>query len=365
MRSLMKLACGMSLALLAGVAMGADQYGLSTGAAELQSIGALAFGPEGILFAGDSKGAAVYALQTGDKTGDVAAAKYDVAGLNVKIAQALGGNSQQVRIEDVVVNPQSGNVYVSVTASGKPALVRVVGNEVSKVDLSNIAHSKAALADAPEDKVTGEGRRARNNRGSSITDLAFVDGYVLISGLSDAESPSAVRSIEFPFSEIKQGTSLEIYHGAHGKLEDYSPIRAFVPFNINGEPNVLAGFTCTPLVRFPLSDLKPGEKIRGTTVAELGNRNQPLDMIAYEQNGKTYILSANTTRGVMKISTDKIDENQGITERVGGGGTAGQTYETIADWKGIVQLDKLGDDRAVVLAQTDGGDFDLKSLPLP
>ncbi|MFV0442607.1 MAG: hypothetical protein ACK5Q5_03445 [Planctomycetaceae bacterium] len=365
MQSLLKVACGMSLALLSSVAFGADQYGLTPGQADLQSIGALAFGPEGILFVGDSKGAAVFALGTGDKSGDAAAAKYDVAGLNVKAAQALGADSQQVKIEDVAVNPQTGTVFVSVTASGKPALVKVSGNDVTKVNLSEIPFAKAALPDAPEDKVTGEGRRAKNNRQSAITDLAFVDGFVLVAGMSDAAAPSAVRSIEFPFSEIKPGTSLEIFHGAHGKLEDYSPIRTFVPFNIGGEPNVLAGFTCTPLVRFPLSDLKPGEKIRGTTVAELGNRNQPLDMITYKQGGKDYILSANSARGVMKISTDKIDQNPGISTPVSGGGVAGQGYETVEEWKNVVQLDKLNDDHAVVLIQSDSGDLNLKSVPLP
>ena len=357
---------GLSLALVTCCAAhGADQYGLSEGRPELQSIGSLAFGPEGILFAGDSKGAAVFAIRTGDAEGDSASAKHSASGLNVKIAQVLGGNSQQVRIEDLAVNPQTGNVFVSVTASGKPALVKVSGSDVTQVDLDSIPFAKASLPDAPEDRVTGQGRRARNNRQSTITDLAFVDGYVLIAGLNDSSSPSAVRSIEFPFSEIKPGTSLEIYHGAHGQLEDNRPIQTFVPFNIGGEPNVLAGFTCTPLVRFPLSELKPGEKIRGTTVAELGNRNRPLDMIAYQQDGKSYILSANSARGVMKISTEKIDQNAGITERVGGGGTAGQTYETIDDWKGVVQLDKLNDSMAVVLVEQKGGNVDLQTLPLP
>ena len=39
--------------------------------------------------------------------------------------------------------------------------------------------------------------------------------------------------------------------------------------NINGEPSLLAGFVCTPLVRFPVNSLKSSEKTRGTTVAEL------------------------------------------------------------------------------------------------
>lgn len=366
MRTWLTSVCGLALVLQLGSAVfGADQYGLTPGQPDFKSIGSLAFGPEGILFAGDSQGAAVFALQTGDKSGDAAGARYDIPGLNVKIAQALGADSQQVKIGDVAVNPKTGNVFVSVMASGKPALVKVSGNQVTRVALDNIPFAKAAIPDAPEDKVTGEGPRARNNRQSTITDLAFVDGFVLVSGMSNASAPSAVRSIEFPFSDIKTGASLEIYHGAHGRVEDNATVRTFVPFNIGGEPNLLAGFTCTPLVRFPLSQLKPGEKVRGTTVAELGNRNQPLDMIVYQKGGKTYLLMANSARGVMKVNTDKIEQNAGINSPVGGGGTAGQSYESIGDLQGVVQLDKLNDEYAVVLQQTDGGDVTLKSVPLP
>jgi hypothetical protein len=36
----------------------------------------------------------------------------------------------------------------------------------------------------------------------------------------------------------------------------------------------------------------------GTTIAELGNRNRPTDMIVYRKGGKDYLLIANTSRGV-------------------------------------------------------------------
>ncbi len=41
----------------------------------------------------------------------------------------------------------------------------------------------------------------------------------------------------------------------------------------------------------------------GTTIAELGNRNRPTDMIVYSKDGKDYLLIANTSRGVMKVPT--------------------------------------------------------------
>ena len=41
---------------------------LKPGKADLKSAGALAFGPEGILFVGDTAGAAIFALDTQDRT---------------------------------------------------------------------------------------------------------------------------------------------------------------------------------------------------------------------------------------------------------------------------------------------------------
>ena len=199
----------------------------------------------------------------------------------------------------------------------------------------------------------------------SITDLAFVDGKVLVAGLSSNEAPSTVREIAFPFVGADAGINLEIYHAAHGRTEDYAPIRTFVPFNIDGEPSVLAGFTCTPLVKFPIKGLTDAKKVKGTTVAELGNRNRPLDMIVYEKDGKQFLLMANSARGVMKISTEGIEKNNGLSERVSGGGTAGQSYETIKSLEGVVQLDKLNDSHALVVSRDEGGSLNLQTVALP
>src|SRR5207237_8369442 len=110
--------------------------------------------------------------------------------------------------------------------------------------------------------------------------------HVLVSGLSDEEFAPKLRSIPFPFKDTDKGASIEIFHGAHGRIETASPVRTFVAVEIKGETNILAAYTCTPLVRIPVSNLKPGEKVKGTTVAELGNMNKPLDMIIYQKDGK-------------------------------------------------------------------------------
>lgn len=352
-------------AVLAGsTSVSAAEWGLKEGKAELKSAGPLTFGPDGILLVGDTKAASVVAIATGDNEGKAKGVKHDVAGLSKLVAEEL--HASGVTINDLAVNAWSGNVYLSVTsgkgADAQPAIVRVdAKGKVSALSLDNVAHAMVALPNPPEDKVVRRGRRESNARNDSITDLAYVDGRVIVSGLSKAGSPSTIHEIAFPFVETDAGSSVEIYHGAHGKREDYSAIRTFVPFNINGKPNLLAAYVCTPLVRFPLDSLKPGQKAQGTTVAELGNRNRPLDMIVYEKDGQDFILLTNSARGVMKIGTEDV-ATADINERISG--TAGQSYETVAELQNVVQLDRLDEGHAVILVEVDGS-HRLQTIALP
>lgn len=349
---------------LASTGMAADKWGLKTGNPELKSAGSLAFGPDGILLVGDAKAATIFAIGTGDTKGDPAGVDLNIDGLKEKVAAVLGGSARTIAINDLAANPLSGNIYLSVTNGTTPAIVRIdAAGKLSQLSLKGVGFLKVTLPDAPEDKVVGQGRRRRNRRSESITDLAYSDGKVIVSGAAAGASSSTVREIAFPFNGADQGALIEIYHGAHGRFETTAVARAFVPFNINGKPHLLAGFTCTPLVKFPLGDLKPGAKVRGTTVAELGNRNRPLDMIVYKQNGRQYLLMANSARGVMKISTEDIERSEGIDKRISG--TAGQTYETIESLKGVVQLDRLTDERGVIVTKAEGGELNLTTINLP
>jgi hypothetical protein len=355
--------------LSVSVGQGAE-WGLKEGEPAIKSASVLAFGPDGILFVGDSKSAAIFAIGTNDTKGDASKAQVNVPGLNGQIATALGTAADNLTINDLVVNPMTGNVFVAVTkgkgAEAAPAIVRVdTAGKATEVSLKKIAFQQTTLADAPEDKEVQRGGRSQNPRNDSITDLAYAEGKVYVSGLAAGPSPSSVHQIPFPFSDGINGTSVEIYHAAHGKSEDYAAIRTFVPMNINGEPSLLAGFVCTPLVKFPVDSLKPGAKTKGTTVAELGNRNRPLDMITYQKDGKTFLLMANSARGVMKISTENIAKNEGLTAPVTGGGTAGQPYESIKELDGVIQLDRLNDTHAVILVQSSPTSQDLRTVALP
>jgi len=352
--------------LSAGVSYGFGvKTGLKEGTPDLKSAGPMAFGPGGILFVGDTTGAAVFALQTTDAAGDAAKVKLNVRGIDKKIAALLGTTADGIRINDLAVNPTNGTAYLTVSRGrgpkALPVIVRVgTDGKLSEFSLKKVKFAKTTLENAPRPGGTGR----RNRRVLSITDLAYINGRLIVAGLSNEEFASKLRVIAFPFAEGGKGASVEIFHGAHGRLETRSPVRTFVPFTIDGKPHVLAAYQCTPLVKFPLSQLKPGGKIRGTTVAELGNGNRPLDMIVYKKNGKNFLLLSNSRRGVMKINTEKIGSIEGISDKVPRGKTAGLTYKTIKGLTGVVQLDRLNAGHALLLVKTSGG-FDLKTIELP
>jgi hypothetical protein len=337
---------------------------LKQGTPDLKSAGPLAFGPEGILFVGDSQGAAIFAIDTGDHS-PAPAGPFKVPGIDEKIASLLGTDAKQILLNGLAVNPASGNAYLSVARGKGPdasaVLVRVDRQgKIEELPLKDVKYAKATLSNAPGPEAKDKGGNLR--RRESITGLAYVDGRVIVAGLSNEEFASKLRTIPFPFKTADRGTSVEIYHGSHGRLETASPVRTLTTYDIKGETNILAAYTCTPLVKFPVSDLKPGQKVRGTTVAELGNRNVPLDMIVYQKDGKDYVLMANNSRGVMKISTDNIDKIEGITSRISD--KAGLHYETIKDLQGVLHLAKLDKDQALLLVRANGS-LNLESTALP
>jgi hypothetical protein len=338
---------------------------LKQGHPAIKSAGPLGFGPDGILFVGDTQGSALFAIDTGDRAAAGPKQPVTVKDLTSRVAAMLGTQSKQVMINDIAVNPLSGNVYLSV-ARGRgpdaaPVLMRVGGDgKLEELPLDNVRFARAEIPNAPEPGAQQRGEPLRNE---SITDIAYVDGRVFIAGLSNEEFSSRLIAIPFPFSEGFDGAAIEIYHGAHGRFETRSPIRTFVPYRIGNEPYLLAAYTCTPLVKVPVSELKAGAHVKGTTIAELGNRNRPLDMIAYNKDGKNYLLLANSSRGVMKIPTETAGEAEGITSPVQG--TRGIGYETIAGLKGIMQMDKLDDAHAVILGQDQAGALNLETVELP
>jgi hypothetical protein len=328
---------------------------LKQGTPELKSMGALAFGPEGIIFIADTRDASIFAIATEDTKASDAKEGLKIANVNEKIASLLGIESDQLKINDLTVNPLSTNLYLSVQRGTKPDSPSVLlminrKGEVSEVSLKSVKFAKVALPNASD-----------KQRQEAITCLAFLSGKLYVAGLSNEEFASNLRAIPFPFKDTDKGSSIEIFHGAHGAWETKSPVRTFVPYEIKGEPNLLAAYQCTPLVKLPVKDLEPGKKVKGTTVAELGNGNRPLDMVIYQKGGKDFILMSNTKHGLLKIPTEGIDTVDPITAKTG---PKGLKAENIKSAEPVVQLAKLNDKQAVVLT-TAGKAINLDTIELP
>jgi len=335
---------------------------LAPGKADLKSAGALAFGPDGVLFVGDSLAGAIVALDTNDRTPAKTAA-INVQGLDAKIAGLVGVMPDQILINDVAVNPISKNVYVS-AARGRgpdaaPLVVKIdASGKVTPLSLDNIPHASVALVDAPADNP---GAR-QNPRTTTITDMEFINGNVLVAGMSNEEWNSALRSIPYPFNSAAKGTQLQIWHSSHGRFETQAPVRTFVPYTLGGQSYVLAAYTCTPLVKIPMSDLKPGAQVKGVTIADLGAGNQPLDMVPYKKDGHEYILIANSSFGVVKLHADSLATDKPIDSPTVVSDAAGARYDKITTLTNVQHLAPADEGHAVIVTR---GSVSLQTIALP
>jgi len=336
-------------------------------APDFQSVGALEFGPQGVLFVADPQAATIYALETADTEAPEGERGLDVEKIDAKLAYMLGTTPDEIRIHDLAVNPLSRAAYLSLTRGGgdgaQHAIVRVESSEkVELLDFEELGFMAFPIDNAPQPDESGP----RSKRTQSITDMVFHEGFLYVAGLSNEEFASKLRALEFPFENAgpraSTGTSIEVYHASHDAWETRSPVRAFVPIDIAGDPHLLCGYTCTPLVKVPIEGIRAAKKFTGTTVAELGNRNTPLDMVVYEKGGERFVLIANTSRGVMKLPTAGIEGAEGMTELVRE--PAGMGYETIAALANVTQLAPLDGEHALVLIEAEGGSS-LERIELP
>jgi hypothetical protein len=375
---------GLGVALTAAVALpsviaarslASPAADLTAGKVDIMSAGRLAFGPGGILFVGDSVGGSVTAIDTGDNAA-MKTAKVDVEGIDAKIAALVGVTPDQIMINDIKVNPVSKNVYLA-AARGRgpdamPVIAKVDGTgKVTVLPLDNIKHQTLSLSDAPAANPTAR----QNPRTQTITDMAFVNGNLMVAGLSNEEWNSALRSIPYPFKTAEKGATLQIWHASHGRYETASPIRTFVPYTIAGQQYVLAGYTCTPLVKIPVSSLKPGAQVKGVTIADLGSGNQPLDMVPYKKDGHDFILVANSAFGLLKLKADMLEgyapiDSPTVTD------VAGVPFDRISAIKNVQHLTQFDSTSALALMAAPGegpayapgpakGPMNLQTIALP
>src|SRR5262249_22609512 len=263
----------------------------------------------------------------------------DVQDLDTRLAAYLCCPRDEVFIKDIAVHPTSRQVYLSVMrgsgSNATPIIITVRSDgTVTEVLLRDVPFTQTAIEDAPaEDDTRLDGRLVQGSREGevmeprpgwklrvardtlrtvTVTDMAYVDGLLLVAGASNEEFSSTLRRIPFPFNGKAASNSLEIYHVSHGKYETASPIRSFVPYH--DDTSVLASYTCTPLVHFSLKDLASGAKAKGRTVAELGAGNTPIDMVAFTRDGEEFLLVSNVRHPLMKLKSSDVDRQEPLTQ---------------------------------------------------
>lgn len=349
----------------------------SKGTPAIKSMSTLAFSSEGFLFIGDSKSAIIFAVDLGDKTPNKAEEALEVHDLEGKIAAMLGTTPDEILIHDMAVNPISQNVYLSVSrgrgrwveefylpndVADATILLKVAPDgTITEAPLKNIEYSEGKLPNPVDENKKHSWKEGIGLRVDTITDLVYSDSKLFIAGLSNEEFASTMRIMPFPFGENASATTLEIFHGAHGKYETHAPIRTFLPYKIRNQPNLLAAYLCTPLVTFPITDLKNGMHVKGQTVAEFGSGNYPMDMVLYKKAGKDHILMANSDLPLLTFDPLDIEEQtEPITTEVKGY-LAGVSYEPRSG-AGIQQIDNLNAKYILALQRMSNGKLNLRSL---
>lgn len=363
--------------VLFALTMLAKDPGMKKGTPNIVSISVLEFNEEGILFIGDSKGGSIYAVDLNDNKASSNDKALNMLDLEDKLAGMLGTTSDNIMIHDMAVNPISQNIYLSVSRGrakwtskwetpndlvDADILIKVSpSGEMSEASLENVDFSSVSIPNPIDASIDHRWKKGAKLRSDAITDIAFDDGKVYVSGLSNEEFRAALWTAPYPFSQDVNANTLEIFHGAHGKWETASPIRAFLPYELNNQKQLLAAYLCTPLVTIDAEKLASDKHVKGRTVAEFGAGNFPIDMILYENNGKDYILMSNSALPLLLFDPEDVAKYDGeITEEVKGY-LAGVKY-TPRSGSGVQQLANFNSKFILATQRLPNGKLVLTSL---
>lgn len=343
-----------------------------TGTPKIFRVDVISFAPGGILLIGDGGGRQILAIDTADD-GKPAKVFKGIPGFAGELAGRLGVGQKEIELIDMAVNPESGRLYVVARRQDTRAQVFVTVSPNGKIghfELKNLRHAVIPLPKGDKAPV------------SLITDLAWAGDRLVAAARCNEEFKSKIFATDGALFHGQAGkmTTAETYHVSHRKWETRAPMSVLIPFEENGEHYVIGAFSCTPVVKYPVSDIKPGGKVKGISMIELGSGNRPLDMFAYSKAGKTSVL-ANTFRfhherrpfgpspyWATRFDRDLLAGNDAVNEkavrRLAGSKPATDRIEMVDSFHGVIQMDRLNDDTALAWRKTDS-DVDLVILPLP
>ncbi len=279
-----------------------------------EAVNVIKFGDANTLFVGDSKSATLYAYAITPSTNADAQKAYNIHDLSSRIATFVKVGVMDFIVRDMAINPTSKEAFIAIDIKTKKGyesqilIVNQAGN-ITKFDLANTKHTEIKLTDAPTNDITFWDKTSI--RSLIFTDIDFYKGKVYVSGMSNAEFSSALRVVDYPFTNKVSSTSIEIFHAVHGQNETKAPIQTLQFVTLNNEDYILAAYTCTPLVLIPVKDLKDKAHIVGKTIAEMGYGNTPVDIIKFQSEGfdkKPYegIILANRNRTAQFVNLNDI-----------------------------------------------------------
>jgi len=277
-------------------------------AGPIRSVGVLKFVNADTLVMADWRAGEIHALHL-STVASVAPTPFNLKNVSSPIAAALRTVPDNLRFEDMAFRPGSELAYITLSVirgSGipRPALVAVdATGKVNVVDLARTPRTSAQIKDEP---APDEELWHMPEATYTVTDMVFNAGKLYVAGLSNATFASTLRVYDFPFTGDETATSIEMYHAVHNQIETHAPIRKMTILNLNGEPTLLAAYTCTPLVTVPLKDLKDGAHVRGKTIGELGWGSMPVSMVSLDYGQGQMVLLANSHKAADLLSVAAI-----------------------------------------------------------
>ena len=300
---------------------------------DLKFAGALEFADDGTLFVGDNYNGAIYAFEMPSDGGPDQIAPSSIANIDAKIAELLGVGVGAIEINDMAAHPVSHDLYISVTRIGnfesQPAIIQVTqSQQISLVDLASLTFQKQVLTEFPEGETKfgvrgmgpGMGPLPRDIAKSQIAlrtlaimDMEFYQGELFVAGVAHDNFLSSLRRMSYPFDGSQSITNVDMYHVTHDQWESRAPIRAMSVQEIDGKPQLVAAYTCSPIVLVPLEDLKDGAKISANTIMDYGN-GQPLDLIPFQMQGQTMLFVTNDSRSPQVIPVAGLQGAKVVTD---------------------------------------------------
>ncbi len=298
---------------------------------DMSFAGALTFSENGILFVGDNHNGAIYAFEIPGQENPRQTVPSSIRNIDAKIAELLGVRLGAVEINDMAVHPVSRDIYISATRiesfASQPAIVRIsMDHDISLLDTSSLMYQKQLLTEFPEDdtkfRVRGSGpgpllprdtaKGAISIRSLAIMDLEYYDGELFVAGVAYDSFRSSLRRISYPFDGTQSVTAVEMYHITHDQYESRAPIRAMSVQDVDGKPQLVAAYTCSPLVLVPLDELEDGARISASTIMDMGN-GQPLDMIPFRMGDQLMLFVTNNSRSPQVIPVAGLSNAKAVT----------------------------------------------------